>query len=27
MYDPAYKRSHSDVGPLIEAGENTGKEK
>ncbi len=27
MYDPAYKRPHSDVGPLIEAGENTGKEK
>ncbi|MCK4204684.1 AI-2E family transporter [Brucella pituitosa] len=27
MYDPVYKRPHSDAGPLIEAGENTGKEK
>jgi len=27
MYDPAYKRSPSDEGLLIEAGENAGKEK
>lgn len=27
MYDPAYHQSNPDAGPLIEAGENAGKEK
>ncbi|TPF76303.1 AI-2E family transporter [Brucella gallinifaecis] len=27
MYDPAFKSSHPDAGPVIEAGENAGKEK